>query len=80
MDTPDLRRVKLSLERKITYGFAAAVVVLVLVAAVALWNVRWFYGTAYWVTHTHTTLNRLEHALVDVLSMESSARGFAPTT
>ena len=72
------RRLK-SLERKITFGFGAAVVVLVLVSSAAIWNVRWMNGTFYWVDHTHGIVNRLEQLLVDLLTMQSSTRGFVLT-
>ncbi len=72
------RRLK-SLERKITFGFGAAVVVLVLVSSAAIWNVRWMNGTFYWVDHTHGIVNRLEQLLVDLLTMQTSTRGFVLT-
>ncbi len=70
---------RLSLERKITLGFATASVVLLLVSAVAWWNASRFQGTHYWVEHSREVLTHLEQATSSVLAMQSSARGFVLT-
>jgi PAS domain S-box-containing protein len=71
--------VKLSLERKIAFGFGAAVLVLLLVTGAAWWNVSRFQSTHFWVEHTREVLSRLEQTLSDILSMQASTRGFVLT-
>jgi len=68
-----------SLEKKIAAGFAVAVLVLLLVAAIASWNAHRFAGTFDRVEHTHDTLEQLENVLVGVLSMQTATRGFVLT-
>jgi PAS domain S-box-containing protein len=74
-----IRCVKLSLERKVTLGFAAALIVLVLVSIAAWWNVARFRSTLYWVDRARQALNWLEQTRSDVLSMQAGVRGFALT-
>jgi PAS domain S-box-containing protein len=71
--------VKLSLERKIAFGFIIALAVLLLVTTVAWRMVDRFQSTQDWVNHTREVLSRLEQTLSEVLSMQASTRGFVLT-
>jgi PAS domain S-box-containing protein len=71
--------VKLAPERKITAGFAAATVLLLLAGATAWWNARRLNESRVWVDHTHQVLSRLEQVLTTELSMQTSTRGFVIT-
>jgi PAS domain S-box-containing protein len=73
------QRVKLSLERKIVLGFAAALGVLLIATIAAWWNVARFRSTHYWVEHTREVLSRLEQTSSEVLGMQASTRGFVLT-
>ncbi len=68
-----------SLEKKIAIGFAAAALVLILIAATAGWNAQRFQGTFERVEQTHRILNRLETVVVETLTMQSATRGFVLT-
>ncbi len=68
-----------SLEKKIAAGFAVAVLVLVLVAAIAAWNARRFEATFERVEQTHDVLAHLESVLIGVLTMQTTTRGFVLT-
>lgn len=70
---------QLSLERKITFGFSAAILVLLLVSVSAWRNARQLRESHQLVDHTHAVLNHLEQALIDVLTMQTSVRGFVLT-
>lgn len=70
---------KLSLERKITLGFSATLLVLLLVTAAAWWNAARFRSTHYWVEHTREILSSLQQLTSDVLAMQASTRGFVIT-
>jgi PAS domain S-box-containing protein len=71
--------VKLSLERRTTLGFGIAALALLLIGSVAWWNAGRYRETVLRVDHTHQVLNRLERVLTDVLSLQSSVRGYALT-
>lgn len=52
---------------------------MLLVAGAAIWSVQRLQDTFFWVDHNHGILNRLESVLTDVLSMQTSVRGFVLT-
>lgn len=70
---------KLSLERKISLGFGAALFVLLMIIGSVWWTVARFQSTHHWVEHTREVLSTLEQALNDMLSMQASTRGFVLT-
>lgn len=68
-----------TLERKITLGFATAVFALLLIGASAWFNAARFSAALQRVDHTHDVLDRLDRVTTDILSMQTSARGFVLT-
>jgi PAS domain S-box-containing protein len=68
--------VTLSIERKVSLGFAAALAVLLLVGVAAWRNAVISSDTFRLVDHTRQVLTRLGEVQTDVLAMQSSARGF----
>ena len=74
-----LTPVRISLERKIFLGFAAAVLVLLGVGSFAWWNAARFSATFRLVDHTHEVLYQLEATLTRLLVLQSSSRGYALT-
>lgn len=70
---------KASIERNIKLGFGSAVVALILIGATAWWSATRYQSAFRWVEHTHQVLNRLERLLTDILSMQTSTRGFVIT-
>ena len=70
---------KVSFERKVTLGFAIAALALLLIGGAAWWSATRYKSTFLRVNHTHEVLNELEGVLVDVLSMQTSTRGFVLT-
>ena len=70
---------KVSLERKIAFGFGAAALVLALVAIAAVWNVQWMQSTFFWVDHTRSALHRLEQSATEIMRLQTSTRGYLLT-
>ncbi len=68
--------VKLTLENKITTGFAAALVVLIFMGVLARWNTLRLNEALQWVDHSHTVLYRLGKASNEVLNLHAKVRGF----
>ncbi len=67
---------KLSLEKRITTGFAVALVLLLLAGVCIWWNDTRVASTFRLIDHTHQVLYRLEQTLNDVLGMQSNERSF----
>ena len=74
-----IKIVRLSLERKISIGFAVAVGVLLLTGVSAWWSTVRFNETFQSVSHTHQVLYRIESGLADLLNMQTAVRGFLLT-
>ncbi|WP_438480803.1 sensor histidine kinase [Oleiharenicola lentus] len=70
---------RLSLERKISVGFAIAFTVLLLTGISAWWSATRYRETAAWVEHTHEVLYQLESGLAELLNMQTATRGFLLT-
>jgi PAS domain S-box-containing protein len=68
--------VKFALERKILLGFGSALLLLLAAGASAWINARRADRIFLSVDRTHQVINRLEHVLTDVLTMQASTRGF----
>lgn len=73
------RRSRLSVERKIQAGLAAALVLLGVVGAIALRSVAGTDESAGWVSHTLEVESTLQQTLVNLIDAETGARGFALT-
>lgn len=69
----------MTLNQKLSAGFGAAVFVLLLMLAAALWNAVRLERTFQQVDHTHAVLTQLEQVLTGTLSMQAGARGFVLT-
>jgi PAS domain S-box-containing protein len=70
---------KSSIENRVLAGLGIGLVVLFLVAGSAVWNASHFAASFRWVDHTHEVLYTLERSLSDVLTIQSSSRGFVLT-
>lgn len=70
---------KVSLEGKISIFFGTAVLVLLAIGVAGWWNAARFDSTFRRVDHTHKVLGQLSLVLTDVLSMQTSTRGFVLT-
>ncbi|MBA4135839.1 MAG: hypothetical protein C0518_00820 [Opitutus sp.] len=68
---------QLSLERQVAAGFAAAVLVLLLIGAAAWWSIVRFERAFSSVDHAHQVLNILEQIQVQALNVQTGSRGFA---
>jgi signal transduction histidine kinase len=72
--------VRLSLERKISIGFALAFIVVVLTGVFAWGSAARFKATTRLVGHTHQVLFQIEATLTDLLTMQTATRGFLLTS
>jgi PAS domain S-box-containing protein len=68
--------VKLTLEKKITTGFALALLLLLMAGACAWWSATRVASAFRLIDHTHQVLYSLEQTLNDVLSMQANERSF----
>jgi PAS domain S-box-containing protein len=66
----------LTIQNKIQAGFALALAFLLLTGAATWWSARRNVETFRAADHTYRVLDKLEAILVDVLNMETGARGF----
>lgn len=70
---------KLSLEGKIALGFATAMLVVLTTGLAAWWNARRMNESYRWVDHTHEVRFAVESITVDLLNMQTAARGYVIT-
>jgi signal transduction histidine kinase len=70
---------KWSPEQKVTAGFALALLLLLTIGAVACRSAVRSLETYRWVDHTRETLLQLRAVSIDLLDLETGARGFALT-
>src|SRR5882672_7337905 len=66
-------------EQKVTAGFALALLLLLTIGAVACRSAVRSIETYRWVDHTRETLLQLKAVSIDLLNLETGARGFALT-
>jgi PAS domain S-box-containing protein len=71
--------VNFSLERKITTGFAIALLIILLTSASTWWNASRTSETFRWVDHTHQVLNESEFFLNNVQSIQLESQRYALT-
>jgi signal transduction histidine kinase/CheY-like chemotaxis protein len=69
----------LSLQRKVTFGFGLAIVLLAGVAAEAFRALVSARDSAAWVTHTHVVIESLNKIVLDLTGAESAQRAFILT-
>ena len=72
-------KVEVSLSRKIAYGFAAGLLLLIVIGIVSFVGIREFARSATFVTQSHRVMTTIEELLGDVVSAESEARGYVIT-
>lgn len=70
---------KITLTRKIFFGFIICSLILAFVAVFSFKNSEQLIATNRWVNHTHDVLNELEQITVDAVDAETGARGFVIT-
>jgi methyl-accepting chemotaxis protein len=76
---PAARPRRLSVERKIQVGFAAALALVVVVGGTALRSTAGTVASAGWVSHTLEVESTLQQTLQNLIDAETGARGFALT-
>src|SRR5579871_2583822 len=64
---------------KIGAGYAAALVVLILICAASYTSVKRFLKTAEWVDHTYKVIAEIDSVQNDLLNVETGQRGFTVT-
>jgi PAS domain S-box-containing protein len=69
---------RLTTAQKITAGFVAAALILI-VGAFSWRSTRQTFAAASWVAHTHEVLTSLENVLSDLVDTETGARGYLLT-
>ena len=69
----------LSLGKKLYSGFAAVLLILILLSTITFTNFSKLHETTNWNTHTYEVLLGLESILQDMINMETGQRGFALT-
>ena len=70
---------KLSLQNKITLGFAVALVTLILTGWISYRTTRELVATQNWVSHTHEVIGTLEAGLGILSEAETAQRGYLLT-
>jgi CHASE3 domain sensor protein len=65
-----------SIERKISSGFAIALLILGMIGGLAYWSTTQLISTARWVDHTHLVIADLESFLSDLASAEARQQGY----
>ncbi len=69
-----------SVQSKIKAGFAAALVVLVVISVASYSSIRELISTVQRVVRTHAVIESLESTLADIKAVESDTRGFVITS
>jgi methyl-accepting chemotaxis protein len=69
----------LSLGKKLFSGFAAVLVILIILSTITFTNFSRLHETTNWNTHTYEVLLGQEGILQDMINMETGQRGFALT-
>ena len=69
---------RLTTAHKVTAGFVAAALILV-VGALSWWSTRQTFAAASWVAHTHEVITSLENVLADLVDVETGERGYLLT-
>lgn len=72
-------KVDVSLSRKIAFGFAAGLLVLIIIGIASFLGIRELTEAAKVVAQSHRIMTTIEATLGDVVSAESEARGFVIT-
>jgi len=72
--------VNVSTERKLSIGFAIALVVLLVNALVSYWNLHGLVEDNRWVVHSREVLSQLNHVVLEVRDAEVSQRGYIITS
>jgi len=72
-------RIEISLSRKIAFGFALALLILMVIGVVSYRSTVQFAESADIVARSHRIQSLLQATLADVVSAESEARGYAIT-
>lgn len=68
-----------STERKITVGFALALMLLLAIAALSYRSITRLAAVLHWEVHTHRVLSELHDVLTDLQDAETGQRGFIVT-
>lgn len=68
-----------SIEKRISTGFAIALLVLGAISGLALWSTTQLINTVHWVEHTHVVIADLESLLAHLSSAEAGQRGYIIT-
>ena len=66
----------LPLARKLSFGFALLVVVVVAISTFVVWQVNVVGRNAIWTTHTHEVLSALDEAVMGMVNQETGVRGY----
>src|SRR5262245_25560132 len=70
------RRMKKSFDRRITAGFALALILLLLIGVCLYRSTRSQVETTRWVVHTDDTLARIQELILRLTDAETARRGF----
>ncbi|MBD1834462.1 diguanylate cyclase [Cyanobacteria bacterium FACHB-472] len=68
-----------SIERKISSGFAIALLILSLVGGLGYWSTMQLIAATRWVDHTHIVIENIESLLGHLASAEAGQRGYIIT-
>jgi diguanylate cyclase (GGDEF)-like protein len=68
-----------SIERRVSSGFAVALIGLSTIGGLAYWSTNQLIKTARWVEHTHQVITHLESLLAQLSSAEAGQRGYIIT-
>lgn len=68
-----------SIEKKISTGFAIALLVLSVIGGLAFWSTIQLISTVHWVDHTHIVIGDLEALFAHLSSAEAGQRGYIIT-
>lgn len=79
VDSPPAPARVVLLERRLAFGFGSAVLVLLLIAAAAVWSLRQFHVTYDAANRTNDVINHLLEVRTDLAEMELAARSYART-
>lgn len=70
---------KMSLDRKIIFGFTSCILILGTVVALSFNNSKKFLETNKWVNHTHEVISGFDQVLLDALNAQNGMRGYVIT-
>jgi PAS domain S-box-containing protein len=71
--------IKLSIEKKVVFGFGLASAVLVSINALSYWSFSKHRSTAYWVAHTYQVQQKIDETLAALVEAETEQRRYLIT-